>query len=69
MVEIIVAKVEINHYVQFLLLPQCLQMSQTEDVSQCVCKWERVKWPQIGQRAYAAGYEPSRRKPNIMTSA
>ena len=41
--ENIVAKEEIDHHEQFLLLPQCLQKSSAANASECVCKWERVK--------------------------
>ena len=41
-IENIVEKVEIAHYEQFLLLPQCLQKSSDADTSESVGKLERV---------------------------
>ena len=41
-VETIVAKVEIAHHEQFLLLKQCFQMSSTGNASKFVYKLERV---------------------------
>ena len=42
-VEKIVAKGEIDHYDQFLLLPQCFQMSSASEASESVYMKERVK--------------------------
>ena len=42
-VDNIVAKGEIAHYEQFLLLPQGCQNSSAADASESVCMWERVK--------------------------
>ena len=42
-VEIIEAKGEIAHYVQFILLPQWFQKLSASYASVCVFKWERVK--------------------------
>ena len=41
--ESVIAKWEIVHHEQFLLLPQSFQMFSTADLSKCVCKWKRVK--------------------------
>ena len=43
-VEIIVAKGEIAHYEQFLLLPQWFQKLSASDKSECVYKCERVNY-------------------------
>ena len=40
-VENTVANVEIAHYEQFLLLPQCFQTSSAAEVPEGVCLWER----------------------------
>ena len=37
------AKGEIAHYEQFLLLPQYFQKSSAADVSECDYMWERLK--------------------------
>ena len=37
------AKGEIAHFEQFLLLSQCFQKLSAVDASECVYKWERVK--------------------------
>ena len=42
-VENIVAKGEITHHELSHLWPQCFQMPSAANVSECVCKWERVK--------------------------
>ena len=42
-VENIVAKREIAHDEQFLLLPQCFQKSSAADVSESVYMWERFE--------------------------
>ena len=41
-VEHIVAKGEIAHHEQFLLLPQCFQKSSASNAPECDCKWKRV---------------------------
>ena len=47
------AKREIAHYEQFLLLPQCFQKSSGADASKVVYKWERVKcFPHMPLKIY-----------------
>ena len=41
-VENIVAKGEIAHFMQFLLLSQCFQKLSASEASESVYKWERV---------------------------
>ena len=36
-------KGEISHHEPFLLFPQCFQKASAANVSECVCKWERVE--------------------------
>ena len=38
-----VAKVEITHYEQFLLLSQCNQNSPPVYALECICMWESIK--------------------------
>ena len=40
--ENIVAKKEITHYEQFLILPQCFRNFSAGESSESVCMWERV---------------------------
>ena len=42
-VENIVAKVEIAHHEQFLLLSQCFQNMSAAKAPESVCMWERVE--------------------------
>ena len=39
------AKGEVAHHEQFLLLPQCFQTSAAAEASESFCMWERVKRP------------------------
>ena len=41
-------KEEIARYEQILLLSQCVQES---DVSNCICKWDRVKFSSVNDPA------------------
>ena len=40
----IVAKGEIAHYEQFLLLPQCFQKTSAAEAPETICMWERVNF-------------------------
>ena len=42
-VENIVAKGEIAHYEQFLILPQCFQMSSASEASEGVLSWKGLR--------------------------
>ena len=50
-----VVKGEIAHYKQFLLLTHCFQKSSAADVSESICRWERVKLSLYQVKEYQSG--------------